>query len=183
MRLFALEHGKVAYYADFALYGSALAVLTTLLLVAGPRGQAAGLCALVLLGLCTWSLMEYLVHRFILHGMQPFRRWHAEHHRRPTALVGAPTVLSAMLFVMLVFLPAAALAGRWQACALLLGVLIGYQSYAMTHHAIHLWRSNQAWLQRRRRWHGLHHRRGGQATHYGVTTAFWDQLFGSDERN
>ena len=130
-------------------------------------------------GLAGWTVIEYLLHRFVLHGLQPFSRWHAEHHSRPTALICSPTSLSASLITVLVFLPALALAGLWPACALTFGVLTGYLAYAVTHHATHHWRSEAAWLLRRKRWHALHHRASRPPGHYGVTSGFWDHVFGS----
>ena len=179
MGLFTIEHGEAAYRADFALYGIAVAALAVFLPVSGPPGLQFELLALALLGLAGWTAIEYAVHRFVLHGMAPFKRWHEEHHQRPTALIGAPTILSASLIFGLVFLPALALAGPWRASALLLGVLTGYLLYAITHHATHHWAAESAWLKRRKRWHALHHHDAGRLGRYGVTSAFWDHVFGS----
>jgi sterol desaturase/sphingolipid hydroxylase (fatty acid hydroxylase superfamily) len=179
MRLLSFEHGRAAYRADFVLYGVAVAGLSVLLLAVGPSGHGLALGASLLAGVLGWSLIEYLLHRFVLHGVAPFRRWHEQHHARPTALICTPTLLSATLIGLFVFLPAALLGDRWMACALTLGLLVGYLGYAVTHHAIHHWRGDGAWLMRRKRWHALHHRRGGGARCYGVTGAFWDRVFGS----
>src|ERR1035441_8414894 len=179
MGLFTIEHGEAAYRADFALYGIAVAALAVFLPVAGPPGLQLQLLALALLGLASWTAIEYAIHRFVLHGLAPFKRWHEEHHQRPTALIGAPTILSASLIFGLVFLPALALGGPWRACALTLGVLTGYLLYAITHHAAHHWHAESAWLKRRKRWHALHHHNAGQLGGYGVTSAFWDHVFGT----
>lgn len=179
MRLLSFEHGRAAYRADFVLYGVAVAGLSVLLLAVGPSGHGLALGASLLAGVLGWSLIEYLLHRFVLHGVAPFRRWHEQHHARPTALICTPTLLSATLIGLFVFLPAALLGDRWMACALTLGLLVGYLGYAVTHHAIHHWRGDGAWLMRRKRWHALHHRHGGGARCYGVTGAFWDRVFGS----
>ena len=133
---------------------------------------------LVLAGLAGWTLLEYALHRFVLHGLRPFSDWHAEHHHRPAALICAPTILSASLIAALVFLPAWALGGLWPACAITLGVLGGYLAYAITHHATHHWRASNRWTRQRKRWHALHHDRHRGPGHYGVTTSFWDHLLG-----
>lgn len=39
MGVFTLEHGRLAYLTDFALYGSAVVVLAAFLLIAGPSEQ------------------------------------------------------------------------------------------------------------------------------------------------
>ena len=175
-----MQHSKASYRADFALYGAAVAGLAAFLLVAGPRGQWLEIVVFVATGLASWTLIEYAAHRFVMHGLQPFSRWHAEHHQRPTALIFTPTILSATLIGMLVFLPALVLSGNlWRACALTLGVLVGYLSFSITHHAIHHWRADNAWLKERKRWHALHHRATGKSGCFGVTSAFWDYVFGS----
>ena len=181
MDLFALEHSKAAYRADFVFYGAVVCVLATFLLLASPRGHGLESLALALSGLVGWTAIEYALHRFVLHGLPPFSRWHAEHHQRPTALICAPTVLSATLIFTLVFLPALLLGNAWRACALTLGVLSGYLAYAITHHATHHWRADTAWLKQRKRWHALHHH-SAEPGFYGVTSGFWDQVFGNTHR-
>lgn len=179
MDFFSLEHSKAAYRLDFAVYGGAVAALAALLLVAAPREQAWTMASFAFLGLASWTAIEYGLHRFVLHGVQPFRRWHAEHHERPQALICAPTVVSASLIAALIFLPALLLGGVWSACALTFGVLTGYLAYAITHHATHHWRADNAWLRRRKRCHALHHHAVAEPGAYGVTSAFWDHVFGS----
>jgi cyclopropane-fatty-acyl-phospholipid synthase len=178
MSLLSLEHSRAAYRADFVLHGTAVVMMAALLWMRGPPGHVLALAALTLAGLAGWSALEYALHRFVLHGLQPFKRWHGEHHRRPTALIYTPTVMSAALIVTLVFLPAWALTDLWGACALTLGVTTGYLAYATMHHALHHWHADFTWLRRRKRWHAMHHR-VGQSACYGVTSPFWDHVFGS----
>lgn len=182
MGLLTLEHSKAAYRLDFAVYGASVAALAAVLLVAAPREQGWEIVALALLGLASWTAIEYALHRFVLHGMQPFSRWHAEHHERPQALICAPTIVSASLIAALIFLPALLLLGVWFSCALTLGVLTGYLAYAITHHATHHWRSDNAWLRRRKRSHALHHHATLEPGGYGVTSTFWDHVFHSIPR-
>jgi len=179
MGLFSLEHSKAAYRADFAIYLSAVVALALFLAVEAPPERWWATVALTVAGLISWSAIEYALHRFVLHGLQPFRGWHEAHHDRPSALICAPTVLSAGLIVALVFLPAWMLSDLWRACAVTLGVSTGYLAYAVTHHATHHWRADGAWLRRRKRWHALHHHRARAAGCYGVTTALWDHVFAS----
>lgn len=182
MGMFSLEHSKAAYRADFALYAGAIALLTGFLVADGPRAQWPRLVAAVTLGLLGWTLIEYVLHRFVLHGLQPFKRWHAEHHQRPVALICSPTLMSAGLIASLVFLPALLLANLLLACAVTLGVLMGYLAYATTHHATHHWRTSNAWLRQRKQWHALHHQHVDAAGYFGVTNGFWDRVFGSVRR-
>jgi sterol desaturase/sphingolipid hydroxylase (fatty acid hydroxylase superfamily) len=179
MALLALEHSRAAYAADFVLYGVAVSVLSSLLVWRVPPGMLPLLAVLVLVGSLSWTLIEYLLHRFVLHGVQPFKSWHEEHHARPTALICAPTLLSALLFFTLVFLPAFELANLWVACALTLGVVSGYLAYATTHHAVHHWHGKSQWLRKRKQWHALHHAKGIQPGRFGVSSGFWDRVWGT----
>lgn len=182
MALFSLEHSNTAYRVDFALYCAAVVALAAFLLLRGQSDQRLEIMSFVLVGLASWTAIEYAMHRFVLHGLPPFRRWHAEHHERPTALIYTPTILSATLIATLVFLPAVVAANLWRASALTLGVLNGYLAYSITHHATHHWRADNVWLRQRKRWHALHHHHVESPGCYGVTTAFWDHVFGSNCR-
>lgn len=179
MGLFSLEHSKAAYRADFAVYGIGMAVLAAYLLLGGQRERWLASVVCVAVGLVAWTAIEYAVHRFVMHGLQPFRRWHAEHHERPSALICTPTIVSATLIGMLVFLPALLLGQPYLACALTLGVLAGYMAYGITHHAVHHWRADNRWLRQHKRWHAIHHRQAERPGCYGVTSAFWDTVLAS----
>lgn len=197
MGLFSLEHGKASYWADFALHGSAAAGLAVLLVWRTPRDAAWATAALLPLGLALWTLVEYLLHRFVLHGLRPFSGWHARHHQRPTALICGPTVLSATLLTVLVFLPLWLLRPLHQALGMTLGVWLGYLGYGLVHHATHHWHIGNGLMRRRKRWHALHHHAAHSHSHshsqahsqahpqtpagacYGVTTRLWDHAFGS----
>lgn len=179
MGIFSLEHSKAAYAADFVLYGCAVLGLAGALALAGPADQRTAMLALAAAGLLAWSLVEYLLHRFVLHGLAPFKGWHAQHHQRPGALLGAPLVLSVSLIATLVWLPAWLLAGPWRASALTLGLAAGYLAYGLMHHFTHHGRFNSTWLTRKRRWHAQHHARQLPPGCYGVTSTLWDHLFGT----
>jgi sterol desaturase/sphingolipid hydroxylase (fatty acid hydroxylase superfamily) len=181
MHLLKLEHGRLAYWTDFALYGMAVVLMSAALVLRSPSEHRLVTLALAAVGLAMWTAIEYGLHRFVLHRLQPFRGWHEMHHERPTALICTPTLLSATLIATLVFAPAMALGGGWYACALTLGVSTGYLGYAVCHHGMHHWRADNAWLKRRKHWHALHHHTA-QAGCYGVTTSVWDRVFASTHR-
>jgi len=179
--MFELEHSKGAYWADFGAYALFVAGMSVGLPLLAPRDQWVAMAVLTATGLVAWSLVEYLMHRFILHGLEPFSTWHSKHHARPTALISSPTVLSASLISLLVFAPAALAATAWMAAALTLGVVAGYLAYALCHHGTHHWRAETRWFKERKRWHALHHRDGGGQC-YGVTFALWDRVFRTGPR-
>ena len=178
--LFALEHSEFAYRVDFAVYGFAALGLAAFLILKAPHQRALEIIGFALLGLLGWTLIEYLLHRFVLHGLQPFSAWHAEHHHRPTALISTPTLVSASLMGALVFLPMLLWGGGLlRACALTCGFTAGYLAYSVMHHASHHWRANSRPAKQRKLWHALHHNPSMPAGHYGVTTRLWDYVFGS----
>jgi sterol desaturase/sphingolipid hydroxylase (fatty acid hydroxylase superfamily) len=173
MSAFAIEQSPARYRADFIVYAFAVSALTAWLALRAPAGLAWSTLGFAFVGLVIWSALEYLLHRFVLHGLQPFARWHGEHHRRPAALIGTPTLVSAPLFGLLVALPAVMLLGPWSGEALTLGVLTGYLAYATMHHALHHWKLVSPWWQARKLAHARHHHLM-QPCCFGVTNGFWD---------
>ena len=185
MQLFKLEYSKYTYYADFVFYAIVLFVIGCLLATTTKSGQYLEAGAYATIGLLGWTLMEYLIHRFVLHGLPPFKSWHAEHHRRPKALIFAPTFVSASLITLSIFIPAWLVISIWSATALTFGVLVGYLFYTLVHHTTHHWHTHNAWLKERKRWHALHHHSHKQMlqqpSHFGVTNGFWDKVFSSNK--
>ena len=176
MKKASLEQSPVSYYADFVLYPAALASGLAVLLVWAPAITWAMPLAAVI-GFFAWSLIEYILHRFVLHGLQPFKQWHQEHHDRPMALIGAPTLGSMVLFVLIAYLPLSWMLGAWVALAATLGLAAGYFSYLVVHHGVHHWKARPgSWFAARKREHAIHHMPGIEGW-YGVTTPFWDKVF------
>ena len=182
MGLLSLEHSAAAYRADFVVHATVVVSLAAWVLLRTPQGERWPVALAVALGLVGWTLIEYFLHRFILHGPPPFRHWHARHHQRPTAFIVTPTLMSLGMIAGLVFLPALLATSLWPACGFALGVLIGYLAYTVMHHATHHWRAGNRWLMHRKRWHALHHHAGSHPGYYGVTTSVWDHVFGTARR-
>ncbi len=179
MVLFKLEQHPVVYFADFVLYPIVIALGVGVLLWQGPSPAWALLLAAIL-GFLAWSLIEYGLHRFVLHGLQPFKRWHEEHHQRPFALIGTSTPASLAFFAVLVFWPLSLSTDRWLALSATLGVVTGYLLYTIVHHATHHWKARPgSWAQARKKDHARHHHPGAEGW-YGVTTPFWDHVFRTD---
>jgi len=135
-------------------------------------------------GASAWSVVEYGMHRWVLHGpSSAVQRAHARHHRHAEALISAPVFLSTSLAVALwVGLSAAVDAGP--AALTVGGLYCGYNYYALLHHVQHHYPRVVArlpWLTRLDRAHRLHHR--FYVVNYGVTTGWCDRLFRSDVRS
>jgi len=178
MTLFKLEHSRTEYFADFAVYIVAVVLASTYVALYAPSAAWLEIAAAATGGLAAFSLLEYLVHRFVFHGPEPFRSWHAEHHRRPQALIGTPTIVTGAILVLVIFLPAAVIGDRWLAFGLSLGMAMGFLAYGWVHHWTHHGRARTGWMKNRKRVHAIHHGSGGVCL-YGVTTSVWDRLFRS----
>jgi sterol desaturase/sphingolipid hydroxylase (fatty acid hydroxylase superfamily) len=177
LKIVTIEHTELAYYADFGVYLLTLLLLPGLLLHYTPTALRWELPVAALAGLVMWSLIEYAMHRLVFHGLEPFRSMHAQHHQRPLALIATPTIVSLGLIAVLVWLPASLLVGVWLGSGVTLGVTMGYFAYGVVHHGVHHWRANNAWLRQRKRQHAIHHHHS--QVNYGVTTLWWDRVFGS----
>ncbi len=171
---------KWGYYADFVIYPVVIAVLGTASLDTVNARAAAAWAGALLVGTGTWTLLEYWLHRIALHRTAYLASMHALHHRAPQDYVGTPTWLSLAVLIGFLLLPIWHFVGFPIASGLTAGVMIGYLWYGLTHHWIHHARGGALprYLERRRVRHLRHHyspKRGN----YGVTTAFWDRVFGT----
>ncbi len=135
---------------------------------------------LVLGGLLSWGFLEYLLHRWILHGIfSAIRKEHARHHGQPRAPISTPwlvipacaTLTCATLSI--VMSPGVAALATF-------GVYVGYNYFAIVHHLLH---HRPATLARLRYFEGqvniheLHHRE--PQMHFGISYSMWDRLFGT----
>lgn len=175
MKVFSVEHSKIAYFVDYAVYLVVILLLPFILMHFAPPQVWTQIVISVAAGLAIWSLIEYAMHRLVFHGIEPFQRMHGEHHRRPQALIATPTVLSLTMITVFVWLPATLLGGFWLGCGATLGVIVGYFAYGVIHHAVHHWRSRSVWMRQRKRLHAIHHR--FPHYNYGVTMSLWDRIF------
>jgi len=82
MPLLRLKHSPSACCSDFVLYAAASLALAMTLVFTSPTGMGTRLAAWALACSAAWTPVEYPLHRLVLHGVAPFDRWHAEHHRR-----------------------------------------------------------------------------------------------------
>jgi sterol desaturase/sphingolipid hydroxylase (fatty acid hydroxylase superfamily) len=171
---------KTGYYADFAIYA---AVITAATVITAWRGSAHEISVWLLAtaaGVITWTLIEYVIHRFVFHQMPVFSPMHGAHHDAPLAFVGTPTWLSLGVIFGAVFLPAWALGSVNTASGLAVGVMAGFFWYGVVHHAIH--HRKPRMIARRlivaSRRHSQHHY-ATQPGNFGVTTLFWDRVFGT----
>ena len=139
-----------------------VASLLAVVLLAISPFRVSSNAALFIAGVVAWTLAEYVVHRFVLHGLIPTQ--HALHHANPDA-----AVLNIFWQIWACFALIYLIAGG----AFLAGGLFAYSWYLFVHHRAH---------------HGpdrlslrllKHHRRHHQfaTRNYGVSTTLWDRAF------
>jgi sterol desaturase/sphingolipid hydroxylase (fatty acid hydroxylase superfamily) len=172
------------------LYSTGSAV--TLWLV-GRRGLHLPLAAaFALAGVLSWTLVEYLVHRFVLHGAFPdgrgvvhrllhrrFDHLHLEHHRRPwdgehiNGSLRDTLPFVAMLAALGAFTPLHTFP------IFLVGLVQSYVVEEWIHHSVHYYNFKSRYFRYIRRHHLYHHSRNGRFVAYGLTSDLWDSACGT----
>jgi sterol desaturase/sphingolipid hydroxylase (fatty acid hydroxylase superfamily) len=170
--------GRLGYFADF--FGSfAFSVLLALHAMAQDSWIARGeWLAWLAIGVGTWTLLEYGIHRCVYHRVAYFIRLHDAHHQDPLGYIGAPPFIGLALIFVTIYLPAA-LASPITANGLTTGVLLGYLAYQLVHHAAHFSQPPRDGYLYRARVRHLRHHYDRKSGNFGITTGFWDHAFGT----
>lgn len=139
--------------------------------------------ASMLCGVVLWTLLEYVIHRFLGHDRRtfpnPFGEEHTRHHSEGDYF--APSWKKALVAV-------AAVAMLAPLATLAVGALYGpvfavsfaamYLAYEIFHRRAHTHQGLNAygrWLRR----HHFHHHFGNPRMNHGVTSPVWDVVFGT----
>jgi sterol desaturase/sphingolipid hydroxylase (fatty acid hydroxylase superfamily) len=138
-------------------------------------------------GLMIWTLKEYILHRFVFHidrYIPKAKRLHyivhGVHHEQPAdkeRLIMPPaggTVIAALLFAFWYLILAE------YSFAFMAGITSGYLIYSYIHYTVH---TNPNTKLFRHQWfhHALHHYKYPEKA-FGVSTPFWDIVFGTMPR-
>src|SRR5437764_12372306 len=163
-----------------------------LLYLASQREQISRLKDLFWLipaGILIWTLLEYLLHRFVFHIQIPVpnprlreivNASHMGHHaspRDPSKVLVHPLygiVVSSILYG-LIF---AVLRNGFSTAALLVGIWMGFLYYETVHYRVHFSLSGSGFVARQRRTHFYHHFTNNKRC-FGVTSPLWDYVFGT----
>ena len=139
--------------------------------------RALEFAVLALTGLFSWTLSEFLLHRYLYHDWASFLSvGHDLHHREPRQLIGVPWYLTTVAIIAifkgltLVFpaAPTGVIMGfNW----------LGYVFYCIAHHGSHHWRFRNDWFRRMQHHHLIHH--AHPEFNWGFTTSLWDHVFGT----
>lgn len=151
------------------------------------HGLGAGAIALLAVaGILTWSLTEYVLHRFLFHFPAKSRagKWlvflfHGNHHADPkdkTRLVMPPAGAIPIMAVLYLFF-SALLPAAWVAVFSAF-FIVGYLVYDYIHYAAHHFPMRNPVAKFLKHYHLKHHY-SGQAGRYGVSSPLWDLVFGT----
>jgi sterol desaturase/sphingolipid hydroxylase (fatty acid hydroxylase superfamily) len=171
---------KTAYYADFVVYAAIVAGLALSASLRLDWALRTKWLIAFLAGVAAWTLLEYLLHRFVLHRIPTFAEMHAVHHAAPRAFVGTPTWVSLFILWIVIFVPAWRILSLHIATGLIAGVMLGFLWYGILHHVIHHRRPRflavrlTACIHRH-----LRHHYAEAPGNFGVSTRLWDRLFGT----
>ena len=136
-------------------------------------------------GVATWTLTEYLLHRFLGHvhkGKNFFKAEHLQHHIKANYFAPAykKAALAVIIFVTLVAI-ISLFTSMQIAVAFVLGFLTMYALYEVTHARFH-GKEPIAKLFIILRKHHFYHHFHNPKMNLGVTTRFWDRVFGTFKR-
>lgn len=132
-----------------------------------------------------WTFFEYIAHRFIFHWIskRSFIKHfayilHGNHHHYPRDkqrlfMPLVPSILIASILFLLFFAIFLNLT-----FVFFPGFITGYLLYASMHYAIHACAPPFKWLKPLWRNHHLHHYKN-DTLGFGVSSTFWDRLFGT----
>ena len=127
-------------------------------------------------GIFAWTFAEYAIHGWLGHRFRTFATpLHAVHHEDPHAVF----TVGAWIPVAFVTIAAIAIFGNSAGVYALCGIVAGFVLYEAVHYRIHFAQPSNRLEARLRARHLAHHLRAPGAI-FGVTTALWDSLFGTE---
>lgn len=174
-----------ARFCSFWIYPSLACLLLVLSLRQRPPWEQ--LLWLIPLGGFIWSLLEYLLHRFLFHWIPRHRgirkvvqSLHLSHHgdpRNPDKILVRPiySLPVSALFLGIFYTVTGSL---FSASALLTGIWMGFLYYELVHYRMHLSKVSGGLLRVQRQGHFYHHF-VDQHHCFGVTSPLWDRIFGT----
>jgi sterol desaturase/sphingolipid hydroxylase (fatty acid hydroxylase superfamily) len=174
-----MKLSRLAYFAEFLVFPPLILLFTALAFVRATPPRPESWALVYLAGFLAWTLIEYLLHRFVFHHAPVLARMHERHHDEPLELIGTPAWVSVSLGAVAVAGPCWAMLGFDLGTAATAGMVTGYLYYVLIHYVIHHWQPRPgSYLSRIRRWHALHHHFADEGN-FGVTTTFWDHVLGT----
>lgn len=137
----------------------------------------------IVLGAASWTLTEYLLHRFFGHELRgAFRKFiffkeHMKHHHKKDYFASTKDkLLTAFGIGQVVFTLSFLVGGKMIAITYTASFLAMYYVYEVIHRRLHVLAPKHSYAGKMRAHHFYHHFVDERMNH-GVTTAFWDRVF------
>lgn len=144
---------------------------------------------LYFIGIASWTLIEYLMHRFVFHFIndmkivQKFHKLvHGIHHEYPRDkerlfLPPIPGLTIAAVLFGIWYLLFSITGNGWLALFFFPGLINGYLLYSFTHYSIHVFNPPKS-IRYIWKHHSLHHYQFHDKA-FGVSSPLWDYVFGT----
>ena len=139
----------------------------------------------IVIGFLFWSPLEYFIHRFLGHEWtfrNKFRKEHQKHHFLKDYFASdLDKVLAALPFMAIIF-SIGIIFVSWKISLMFsFGFLISYLFYEKVHKDLHI-KEPKTKMGKALRKHHFHHHFENPKMNHGVTTRFWDRVFGTFEK-
>lgn len=141
-----------------------------------------------IVGLLLFSLIEYLVHRYVFHMITNTRlrekiqyMFHGVHHEFPkdTSRLAMPPVVSIVIVTVLYFTFKSLMGDHTY--GFLPGFITGYSLYLIVHYVVHAYQPPKNFLKVLWINHGIHHYKDHERA-FGVSSPLWDYIFRTTPR-
>lgn len=149
--------------------------------------------AVFFFGLFSWTLLEYILHKYLFHGEDfwmkhmPHNKYlftahfftHGIHHAFPQdryRIVFPPVPGNLFIFYPFVYRGIKALIPEEYFFNFFLGLTVGYTIYEMIHFSLHHCSPKSEYLRNLKLYHMQHHYKFGTVG-FGVSSKFWDVVF------
>jgi len=169
----------------------AYVLYAAIVLPLGLRARPLAAAAWILAGVSVWTLVEYLVHRYVLHGRFPdgpgpiqhaVHRFldtaHGDHHLRPWDGLhingGFDSIPVAIVLALLSFL-----APLPTAPVFIATVLVSYVAEEWVHYSVHFHQFKSRYFAYIRKHHLYHHSGRGSTVAFGLSSGIWDGPLGT----
>lgn len=176
---------KVSWYVPLVIY-LPIVIISLYYSIFVHNQKILIVISFAILGLFSWTFVEYLLHRFVFHynpktklGERIHFIFHGIHHsypRDPKRLVMPPSVSIPLAFGFY-FLFASIFPENLN-LPFFAGFVIGYLIYDTTHYAIHHFPIKNKFFLKIKTHHMKHHY-SDQDSRFGVSSPLWDIVFGT----
>ena len=185
-----MKMARTHHLAPVIIFGS-LSLLQTLAAIVWGGFSPAKMILLYLAGFCMWTVVEYVLHRFPFHYVtekEPLRLLtgglHLLHHEIPNRgdYVVSPILLSTPFYLLISGLLYLITKNIFSTALFMAGLALAYLCYEWVHYSTHHRVAKTSFGKYLKRHHMMHHFKDSQ-NYFGVTSPFWDWMFGTLPKN